>query len=71
MKKRLLTKIERKKFFEALPDGVPGYVCRKCWKAVAIPAGSGEPLCQCKEPRCVPRNIVGASLPENWWRKAA
>lgn len=65
---KILTKLQRKKFFNSLAV-IPGYICRHCWKATAIPSGSKEPMCKCTAPKSVPVNTV-VILPENWWVKA-
>lgn len=63
---RMRNRSERKRFFISRTV-IPGYICQKCWLAVAISAGSGEPLCDCKDPICVPVNVV-VTLPAEWWK---
>lgn len=61
------SKSQRKKFFKSL-ETIPGYICRECWKSVAVASGSKEPMCRCEQPVTVPVNVV-VSLPDNWWKK--
>ena len=49
-KSKLTDRVSAQIAFNRALSPMPSYICRRCWLAMVIAAGSGEPMCDCDQP---------------------